>query len=149
MQPNRSPREPWPTLAVVALVVSLAVNVFIASAVAMRWFAPGAATTARDGGDRPMARLIARLPQADARVVRDVQREQRVSIAAARADYDRALAAATQAAAREPLDAAAVERALDDVRRKRHALTDLRVQIYAKAIPRLSPEGRRVVTSSE
>jgi uncharacterized membrane protein len=134
-----------PRWAVALLLVSMMVNVFLISAIATHWFAPRAAP--REAAvDRPMARLIARLPREDARIVREVQRGHRTLLAATRADYDNALAAAGRAVAREPLDTAAVTQALEEVRRKRQAMTDARVQLYAQIIPRLSAEGRRLIT---
>jgi hypothetical protein len=103
----------------------------------------------REAVDRPLARLIAKLPPADARVVREAQRRLRPQLNAARADYDRALAAASSVVAREPLDPADVELALDEVRRKRQTITDARVQLYAQVIPRLSARGRQLITAAD
>jgi uncharacterized membrane protein len=137
-----------PRWAVALLWVSMMVNVFLISAIATHWYAPRAAP--REAAvDRPMARLIARLPREDARIAREVQRGHRTLLAMARADYDDALAAAGRVVAREPLDRAAMAQALEEVRLKRHALTDARVQLYAKLLPSLSAEGRRLITLPE
>jgi uncharacterized membrane protein len=96
-----------------------------------------------------MSRLIAKLPPADARIVREAQRSLRPQLAAARNDYDRALAAASSVVAREPLDAAAVTQALEQVRRSRQAITDVRVQLYSQVIPRLSAQGRQIITAAD
>jgi uncharacterized membrane protein len=127
--------------------LSLVLNVFLASAIATHWFAPAPAV--RDMPDRPIARLIAKLPPADARIVREAQRSLRPQLAAARAEYERALAAAGSIVAREPLDPAAVTQALEAVRRSRQAITDVRVQLYAQVIPRLSAQGRQLITAAD
>jgi uncharacterized membrane protein len=127
--------------------LSLVLNAFLAGALATHWFAP--APPVREAVDRPLARLIAKLPPADARVVREAQRRLRPQLNAARADYDRALAAASSVVAREPLDPADVELALDEVRRKRQTITDARVQLYAQVIPRLSARGRQLITAAD
>jgi uncharacterized membrane protein len=129
-----------------AIVVwlSLALNVFLVSAILTHWFAPN--TPTRESMDRPVARLVAKLPRDDARIVREAQRSQRAQMAATRAEFDAALAAAARTVAQEPLDPAAVQRALDELRRKRQAITELRIQLYAQVIPRLSSEGRRQLT---
>jgi uncharacterized membrane protein len=127
--------------------LSLVLNAFLVSAIATHWLAP--APPAHEPVDRPVARLIAKLPPADAGVVREAQRSLRPQLAAAHAQYERALAAAGSVVAREPLDAAAVTQALDEVRRGRQAITDVRVQLYAQVIPRLSAEGRRLISAAD
>ncbi len=127
--------------------LSLVFNMFLASAIATHWLAP--APTARETPDRPIARLIAKLPPADARIAREAQRSLRPQLAAARTGYERALAAASSVVAREPLDPAAVGQALEEVRRSRQAITDVRVQLYAQVIPRLSAQGRQLITAAD
>jgi uncharacterized membrane protein len=138
---------------VVALCwISLVVNIFLVSAIATHWATQWLAPNAIQRGeavDRPMARLLARLPREDARIVRELHRDQRARIVAARAEYDAALAAAGRAVAREPLDEAVVAQALEEVRRKRQVITDVRVQLYAQIIPKLSKEGRRLVAAPD
>jgi uncharacterized membrane protein len=124
--------------------LSLLLNVFLVSALLTQWFAPNA--PAREGMDRPLARLVAKLPRDDARIVREAQRGQRAQMATARTEFDAALAAAARTVAQEPLDRAAVQRALDELRRKRQAITEVRIQLYAQVIPQLSSEGRRQLT---
>jgi uncharacterized membrane protein len=125
--------------------LSLALNIFLVSAILTQRLAPNTALV-REGVDRPLARLIAKLPHDDARIVREAQRGQRVQMATARTEFDAALAAAARTVAQEPLDPAAVQRALDELRRKRQAITEVRIQLYAQVIPRLSSEGRRQLT---
>jgi uncharacterized membrane protein len=133
---------PRPLAIVVGL--SLLINVFLISALLTQRFAPRA--TARDAVDRPIARLINKLPAADAQVLRQAQRQRRPELASARAAFDAALLAAGQVAAQEPINTVALQQALDEVRRKRQAVTDLHVQFYAQVIPQLSSEGRRQIT---
>jgi uncharacterized membrane protein len=125
--------------------LSLALNAFLVGALVTHWFAP--LQPVREVVDRPVARLIAKLSPADARIVRDAEQSLRPQLTRARAEYERALATASSIVAREPMDASAFMQAIDEVRRSRQAITDVRVKLYAQAIPRLSVQGRQLITA--
>jgi uncharacterized membrane protein len=135
-----------PRLLAVLLLASLVLNVFFVSAIATHWFIRPAV---QEVVDRPLARLIDRLPREDARVVREAHRSHRVQMAKAQSEFDAALAAAGRVVVREPFDPVAVNQALDEVRKKRQAITDARVQLYMQVIPRLSKQGRQLITRSD
>jgi uncharacterized membrane protein len=124
----------------VLLVLSLAVNIFFLSALAMR-FAPQLAQTDA-AADPTIRRFIDRLPPQDAALMREVLQKKRPQLAAARANYRQALAQVNTLLALETLDQAALQSALTRAGQARQAVINLRVEIYSEALPRLSKEGR-------
>jgi uncharacterized membrane protein len=124
------------------LLLSVAVNVFFIAALSSRWID---ARRAPEFSDRWIGSILADLPPDDARVLREAQRARSGDLAAARLQYRQALADAARAAELPDANRAGLEAALEQAGRSRHTITDLRVQLYLDALPRMSVEGRRRV----
>lgn len=129
-----------PRLAQLLLVLSLAVNIFFLSALAVR-FVPQLSQT-EAVADPSIRRFMDRLPAQDAALMREVLQKKRSQLAAARANYRQALAQVNTLLAQDALDNAALQSALTQAALARQAVINVRVEIYSEALPRLSKEGR-------
>jgi uncharacterized membrane protein len=129
------------------LVMSLAINVFFVSAVIAR--ALGDKTQADTAAEPSMRRMIERLPEADAKLVREALALKRTQLAEARASYRRSLAQIDTLLTQEPVDKAALESAVRRAGAARVTVTQLRTDIYSNVLPRLSKEGRKLATKSD
>ena len=125
-----------------AFLVSLALNLFfigVAATHALRNQFEG------QGHFKPGLRLdamVATLPPADGAKLRAALDADMAPVTAAHAAYREAQATARAALAAEPFDAAALDRALADIRVKREDLQRTLQAVVSKAAAQMSPEGR-------
>jgi len=133
----RQPR----TLAV-ALLVALALNLFLGSVIAGHWMQSSQRSWSATS---IVERRAERLPGADATVLRTVFEARRADL---EASFDALRAAREQAraaAGAEPFEAEVLAGALAEVRARTHDLHEGFHELYLEVAPRLSAEGRRAL----
>lgn len=123
------------------LVLSLALNLFLAAALAAPHVLPP--PPGRDREARIVERIVERLPAEDRPVFRDAHARHADKLKSEFQAWRQARADARAALAAEPLDAAALERALAESRRASEAIQATMHAVTLEAAPKMSPEGRR------
>lgn len=125
---------------VVALLAAVALNLFLGSVIAGHWMQ--ASPTGWNAGSM-IERRAARLPEADAVLLRAAWAERGAEVEGRYEDLRAARERARASAAAEPFETAALAAALAEVRARTHALQQAFHQLYLEIAPRLSAEGRR------
>lgn len=129
------------TLAV-ALLVALALNLFLGSVIAGHWM---------QGGQRSWSatsiveRRAERLPATDAEVLRAAFEARSTDLEASFDALRDAREQARAAAGAEPFDAEALAGALAEVRARTHHLHEGFHELYLEVAPQMSAEGRRAL----
>ncbi|MBR0681708.1 periplasmic heavy metal sensor [Roseomonas eburnea] len=139
------------------LGVSIALNLFLAAFVGgQRWRARGLEMLALQPGpglmeqgapdpEGTLAHLVRALPPADAAILRASVRARMFELLDARRGFVEAAAAAREEVARDPVNPAALQAAIAEARRQRLRFGPLLEAVLLEAVPRMSPEGRRVL----
>jgi uncharacterized membrane protein len=130
----------------VVIVFSVALNLFFVSG-----FIVSAVRNSQQSdspADPSLARLIQRLPVDDAAVLREARQSKQAQLSSTRLKYQQALIDVNRALVREPLDNAELVRAVKNAGDARHAITNVRVDLYTQALPRMSIEGRKQAAAS-
>ena len=128
------------TATLVALVLSVCLNVFVAGLVAGRITGGGAATDQAAGAG--LAQFMATVPAEARPAIRRALRDNRRGLQGLVAEVREARREAAAMVAREPFDPAAVEAALAAVRDRSQALQAALHGIIAEALEELPPEVR-------
>jgi uncharacterized membrane protein len=140
------------------LVVSIAVNLFLAALVgAQRWQAvqlrrmavPAISALERQGLQAPettLERLGAALSRDDAAILLGAARARLGTLLSMKADFVAAAEHVRREIARDPVDPAGLRVAIAEARRQRQRFGPLLEDIVLDAVPRMSPEGRRVLS---
>lgn len=128
------------TSAIVALVLSVSLNVFIAGLIAGR-ASRGDAPPRRNAGSG-LERFIATVPAEARPVIRRALRDNRSGLQELVADVRQARRDAASVVGSEPFDSAAFEASLASVRDRSRALEAAVHGIIAEAIDELTPEMR-------
>jgi Spy/CpxP family protein refolding chaperone len=145
------PRRPW---LLIALVASIALNLFLGSWMFGRWFAGphmhrhAAVTGERGGpGDPPgrsmMHRMAASVPAENRPAFEAVMARHRDRIAEAAAQSREARGQIREAITREPFDRAALDKAFETLRTRNEALQLATQAAIAEAAASLPPEARK------
>jgi uncharacterized membrane protein len=138
-----------------ALVASLAANLFLVAVVGGQQIrrylaAPGELPVgfwSPDGSPAPqVVQILAALPASDAALLREAIAEHRERLAAARADFARAMQAVRGVIAQTPVDAERLRAAIEEARRARQAFGPMLQAILVTAVPRMSEQGRLVLS---
>jgi uncharacterized membrane protein len=140
------------------LAVSIALNLFLVALVgAQRWRAvqqqrmavPVIGALERRGLQDPqgtLQQLAGRLPRDDAALLLGASRERLAELLSARASFISAVEQAREEIARDPVDSFALQAAIAEARRQRQRLGPVLEDILLDAVPRMTPEGRRVLS---
>jgi hypothetical protein len=140
------------------LVVSIALNLFLLALVgAQGWQAaqlrreamPAISALERQGLQDPegtLRRLGAELSRDDAAVLVGAARARLSVLLSVKADFALAVERAREAVARDPVDPASLRSAIAEARRHRQRFGPLLEDILLDALPRMTPEGRRVLS---
>jgi hypothetical protein len=140
------------------LAVSIALNLFLVALVgAQRWRAvqldrmavPVISAVERRGLQDPqgtLQQLSGRLPRDDAALLLGASRERLPELLSARAGFISAVERTREEIAREPVDPVALQAAISEARRQRQRLGPVLEGILLDAVPRMTPEGRRVLS---
>jgi uncharacterized membrane protein len=146
------PRRRW---LLIALIASLAVNLFLGSWMLGRWFAGPhmhrhAAMTGERGGpgaEAPgrsmMQRMAASVPAENRPAFEAVMAKHRERIAEAAAQAREARGQIREVIVREPFDRAALDKAFETLRTRNETLQSATQQAIAEAAAALPPEARR------
>jgi len=137
------------------LGLSLALNLFLLAFVAgQRWRAHRLELLAVQSGpglmlspdpEGALARLEAVLSPADAAILRAAVAERLGPLLDARRGFVAAIARARAEVARDPVNPAALQDAIAEARRERQRFGPLLEALLLEAVPRMSPQGRRVL----
>jgi uncharacterized membrane protein len=145
---------PWGRWREVLLMVSLCLNVALATYVGVQWLAPPPPGVGAGPGSGPgmlprrlIARAADRLPKDDADLLWRAYRAKEREVAGAQADFLLALGRAARMIAVPDLDAAAMREAMIDARDKRRRVGELVIDTFLEALPQMSAQGRRDLVS--
>lgn len=140
------------------LVVSIAVNLFLVALVgAQRWQAvqlrrmamPAISALEKQGLREPetmLEQLGAGLSRDDAAILLGAARARLRALLSVKADFASAVERAREEIARDPVDPAGLRSAIAEARRQRQRFGPLLEDIVLDAVPRMTPEGRRVLS---
>lgn len=143
------------------LAVSIALNLFLGALVgAQRWRAvqlqrlatPAVGLVEGRGIQDPEGTLqefLARLSPDDAAILQGAARARLGALMNARRDFVAAAQRTREAIVRDPVDPAAVREAIAEARRQRQRFGPLLEDILLDAVPRMTPEGRRVLARAQ
>lgn len=142
----------------VILAVSIALNLFLVALVgAQRWrvvklqrMAMPAFSLVEGRGVRDpegtLQEFVARLPPDDAALLQGAARARLGELLDARRDFVAAMARAREEIARDAVDPTALREAMAEARRQRQRFGPVLEGILLDAVPRMTPEGRRVLS---
>jgi uncharacterized membrane protein len=130
----------------VLLLTSLCLNIVLVAFLATRWI-EGRFNPLIAGPPQLIDAVARRLPRADAEILRSVYRGKEAQFTAAQREYRQALAGAVQLLSQPQLDVAALRSAVMNARDKRLGVGDLAIETFLEALPQMSAEGRRGLTS--
>lgn len=140
------------------LVASVAVNLFLAAIVAAQgWQAvqlrrmavPAITALERQGLREPegtLERLGAELSRDDAAILLGAARARLAALLSVKVDFAAAVEHARQEIVRDPVDPVRLRSAIAEARRQRQRFGPLLEDIVLDAVPRMSPEGRRMLS---
>lgn len=125
-----------------ALLLSLALNVFLAAYAGGQWAGSHEPGILRMNPQRTIERLASRLPAADAALLRDAYRSREAGIAAVRKDYAEAAGQTLQLLAQPRLDLPALREAVAAVREHRRRMDELVAGALLAAVENMPAETR-------
>lgn len=140
------------------LVVSIALNLFLVALVgAQAWRAtqlrrmavPAISALEKEGLRDPegtLQRLGAALSREDAAILLGAARARLSTLLSVKADFVSAVEHAREEIARDPVDPAGLRSAIAEARRHRQRLGPLLEDILVDALPRMTPQGRQVLS---
>jgi uncharacterized membrane protein len=140
----------------IALVASLALNLLLIAVVGgqqLRRLVAGFPVDepvgfwSEDGSPTPaVAQILAALPTGDAALLREAIAAHREQLAGIRAEFARAMQGVRAEIARTPADAERLREAIETARRARQAFGPILQAILLAAVPRMSEQGRQVLS---
>jgi uncharacterized membrane protein len=126
----------------ICLVVSLGLNLLLGGHALESWIMPRLSGANAPGADAAVERMASRLPEPDARILRDTFAQVRVRlhdlIDRQRATHEQIKAALTAV----PFDPAAFERQMAISREQHQAITALMADTFRRALEAMSNDGR-------
>jgi len=138
----------WHWVAKSAVVASVALNVVFVT----RALLPPEPGEINSLGTVPMAMMLenvaAKLPPADASLLRAALADHRSSIYASQARYRTSVLRVLALIASEPFDAVKTREAIEDARSARHQTGGEIIGSLLEALPEMSPEGRRALAET-
>ncbi|MBM3545343.1 MAG: periplasmic heavy metal sensor [Alphaproteobacteria bacterium] len=125
-----------------ALIVSLALNLFLGAVVGMRYWREHQRSSER-AMMGPMGRIAAGLPESGRAKVKAVMEGRQAQIREQSREFRRARSEAMQTLAAEPFDKAKAEAAFVEARRRANAMSELMQSTMIEASAQLTPEERK------
>jgi len=125
-----------------ALILSLALNLFLGAVVGMRYWREHQRVSERSTMG-PIGRIAAGLPESGREKVRAVMEGRQAQIREQSREFRRARSEAMQTLAAEPFDRARADAAFVEARRRANAMSELMQSTMIEASARLSPEERK------
>ena len=125
----------------IALLVSLAVNLLLVSAI-VTYAVRGHDRGGRDRMAAGIERMAGRLPEADATRLRAAYQAHVEEFKAAREDIRRLREAVRAALHAEPFDPKALDQATENLARRRAAMDHAFMTLISSAVVQMSPQGR-------
>lgn len=127
----------------ILLVVSLCLNVLMASYIAKQWVEAWSPRMATGSPPRLVRMVAGRLPSADAGTLWRVYGAKESALHSAQADYEQSLRRAVRLLAQPNLDVAALRGAVLEARDKRIKVGDIVIDMFLETFPQISPQGRQ------
>lgn len=125
------------------LLVSLCVNVALATYVGVQWFQPAWTPAGAGMPLRMVERVASRLPADDADILWRIYRGKEPEIQLLQADYIRSLLATMRLAGQTELDRETLRAAVKESRDKRLKIGDAAIETFVTMLEQISPKGRR------
>jgi uncharacterized membrane protein len=125
------------------LLVSLCINVVLATYVSVQWFRPGWSPAGAGMPLRMVERVAARLPKDDAEILWRIYRSKEPEILPLQMEYTQSLLRTMRLTGQTELDKDALSAAVKESRDKRLKIGDAVIDTFLEMLEQISPKGRR------
>jgi uncharacterized membrane protein len=125
------------------LLVSLCLNVALATYVTVQWFQPGWSPAGAAMPQRMIERVAARLPKEDADILWRIYRSKEPEILPLQLEYTGALLKTMRLTGKAELDKDALRAAVKDARDKRIKIGGAVIETFVEMLEQISAKGRR------